>query len=52
MISNHEIFNCINCGEELEIFTYDIELGYKECEYCGYENDLDDNRIDSWEEEW
>ena len=48
----HELFNCLNCGAELEIFTYDIEQGSVICDQCGYENDLDDTRLETWEEEW
>ncbi len=52
MLLAHSLCNCIRCEEELEIFMTDVEEGAVECPYCGYINDLDDERLEIWEEEW
>lgn len=48
----HLLLSCLNCTEELEVFTNDIEEGQVDCPYCGYSNELDDIRVVTWEEEW
>lgn len=48
----HEFCRCIHCGEELEIEDRDVYFGFIKCFNCGYINDLEDPRLDSWENEY
>ena len=55
MLIIHEFIYCLNCKMKLEILD-DDEMVQKfheiDCPECGYTNDLYDNRIEFFEEEY
>ena len=42
---------CINCGISLEVTSQDLKDRQTDCPECGYTNELNDHRLELWEEE-
>jgi DNA-directed RNA polymerase subunit RPC12/RpoP len=52
MLIVHTFFNCLNCGIQLEATDEEFCDGSTECPKCGHKNDLADEEIKFWEEEF
>lgn len=48
----HEFCRCKHCGEELEVLDEDLERGFIKCYLCGWENDLTDEALGTWTEDY
>jgi len=48
----HFYWICPHCGEEVELFSEDIEQQLAKCPFCGYSMDFDDFRFDTFEKEF
>jgi DNA-directed RNA polymerase subunit RPC12/RpoP len=54
MIIIHTFIYCLNCKMKLEVYDDENTKEFHEiyCPECGYTNELDDIRIDMFEEEY
>jgi len=52
MLLTHLYVKCLSCGEELEVFSDDMDYAQKDCILCGYSNEFTDIRVEVYEKEF
>ena len=52
MILIHEFWNCLMCGQPVEVIDIDRDAQYIECDVCGYGIEFADKRFEIYTREF